>query len=450
MKFNWKLPLVLLLIAGGATGVSLNKRARAHVLSVWQKLSMPSTHAAEPEPDKSWIERPKTPWDRTLSLTDAQVKAIGLEAVKVLPQTEPTTLPLFGTTDYVPSTVTLVRTLFDNCRVDKVLVDTGATVKKGDPLLELFSTDLAAAKSDYEKTVSQWTHDKKVYDYKLPLAKENTLPKKELIEIENDEAQSHLNMKLAKDKLLVYGLSEEEIQEAQKEDGVQKARMILRSRGDGVVVKKTVVQGNYYDSKDELMVIAPLNQLWVRGSVSELDADKVEVGQALTVVFPFSSDRDVTAKIDYIDKAIDPETRSAKFRTTISNPGGRLKAGAFVKVLVQISPKDGRTILPRASMVSVDRSDYVFIRKPGKGHVFERRPIFVDKEGNDIVIVAAPSEGRREIRPGEEVVTTGSLILENMFEDKVTSEGSLLLSQPAQERLDRFRIPSVVISTTAP
>ncbi len=53
-------------------------------------------------------------------------------------------------------------------------------------------------------------------------------------------------MKLAKDKLLVYGLTEKEIENAKNEDGVQKAKMILRSRADGVVVLRNVVTGNYY------------------------------------------------------------------------------------------------------------------------------------------------------------------------------------------------------------
>ena len=371
-----------------------------------------------------------------------------MDKVPVLKQTDPTILPLFGVTDYVPATVTIVRTQFDNCRVNKVLVDLGSIVKKGDPLIDLFSTDLAAAKSDYEVACSQYKHDKKVYDYKTPLAKNDTLPKKELIEVENDEQQSQLKMKLAKDKLLVYGLTEQEILDAPKEDGALKAKMILRSRGDGIVVKKTVVVGNYYDSKDELMVIAPLDQLYVRGNVSELDADKVEVGQDLKVIFPFSTtEREVNAKIDYIDKAIDPDTRSAKFRTTIPNLSGKVKAGAFVKVQVKIPPKTGQTVIPRASMVSVDRTDYVFIRKPGKGNVFERRSILTAKESNDIVIVAAPAEGHPELKPGEEVVTTGSLILEQMFEDKLMSEGSLLVSQPGQDRLDRFKDKDVVIMT---
>jgi RNA polymerase sigma factor (sigma-70 family) len=252
---------------------------------------------------------------------------------------QPKVLRLFATTDYIPSTVMIVRTLFDNCRVEEVLVDLGATVKRGDPLLKLFSTDLAAAKSEYEMACSQWKHDKKVYDYKVPLAKENTIAKKELIDVEDNEAQSRLKMKIAKDKLLWYGLSEEEIANAPNEDGVEKGKMIVRSRGEGVVVKKTVVKGNFYDSKDELMVITPLDRLYVRGNISEVDADKVQVGQTVKVIFPLSdSKRGVVAKIDYIDKAIDPNTRSAKFRTTIPNPEGRLKAGAFVRVDVDLGP----------------------------------------------------------------------------------------------------------------
>ena len=162
-----------------------------------------------------------------------------------------------------------------------------------------------------------------------------------MIEVENDEAQSRLKMKLAKDKLLVYGLTEKEIENAKSEDGVQKAKMILRSRAAGVVVVRNVVPGNYYTSADLLMTIAPLDHLWVRGSVSELDADQVEVGQKLKIIFPFS-DRTIDAKVDYIDKAIDSDSRSAKFRTTITNPEGKLKAGMFVRMLLEIPPKTGQ------------------------------------------------------------------------------------------------------------
>ena len=234
--------------------------------------------------------------------------------------------------------MTVVRTQFDS-RVEKVLADLGTPVKKGAPLLELFSTDLAESKSNYEAAISQYARDKKVFDPKLPLPK-MIVSRKELNEAENDEAQSRLKMKLAKDKLLVYGLTEKEIENAKHEDGVQKAKMILRGLAAGVVVTRNVVPGNYYTSADLLMTIAPLDHLWVRGSVSRVDADQVEVGQKLKVIFPFS-DRTIDATVGYIDKAIDADTRSAKFRTTIENPSGRLKAGMFVRHAARDSTQTG-------------------------------------------------------------------------------------------------------------
>ncbi len=136
-----------------------------------KQLSQSASPGEESSPDKSWIgeaaAKSKIPWDRILTLDASQIETIGLKTVPVKQQTEPTILRLFGATDYDPATVTVVRTQFDS-RVDKVLVDLGSTVKKGDPLLELFSTDLAEAKSNYEAAISQWARDKKVLDYKTP------------------------------------------------------------------------------------------------------------------------------------------------------------------------------------------------------------------------------------------------------------------------------------------
>lgn len=434
MKNHWKMLMAVIVIAAGATGLALNSRTRAQVVGVLRQLSKVGSPGEASSPDKSWVgestAKLKVPWDRVLTLDATQRESIGLRTVPVKQQTEPTILKLFGTTDYDPATVTVVRTQFDS-RVDRVIVDLGTSVQKGDPLLELFSTDLAEAKSNYEAAISQWARDKKVLDYKTPLATGNNIARKELIEAENDEAQSRLKMKLAKDKLLVYGLTDKEIENARNEDGVQKAKMILRSRAAGVVVERNVVNGNYYTSADLLLKIAPLDHLWVRGSVSELDADQVEKDQKLKVIFPFS-DRTLDATVSYIDKAIDSDSRSAKFRTSIPNAEGKLKAGMFARMLLEVRPKPGSTVIPRSAMVSVDQYDYVFIRQKGTTDRFERRQIVPAKENNDFVIVGAPSLEQPGLTPGEEIVTTGSLILAQMYEDRATIEGGLLASGPGE------------------
>ena len=75
----------------------------------------------------------------------------------------PSLLRVAGTTDFVPDSVVQVRAPID-CRVDKVLVALGSQVKKGDPLLELFSTELAEGKNGYLLAISQWEHDKKMLE----------------------------------------------------------------------------------------------------------------------------------------------------------------------------------------------------------------------------------------------------------------------------------------------
>ena len=265
-------------------------------------------------------------------------------------------------------------------------------------------------------------------DYKSPLAKSETLARKELIEVENDEAKSRLKMKLAKDKLLVYGLTEQEIEDAKNEDGVEKAKMILRARADGIVVKRTSSRGITTTRRTSLMTIAPLDHLWVRGSVSELDADKVEVGQKIQGHLPLfrPDDRRRGRLHRQGDRPRDPVGQVPRLDP---NPEKKFKAGMFVRVLVEIPPKPGRTVIPRGSMVSVDRSTTSSSSCPG-GRPLRARPIFVGQGEQRLGHRRRPPEEHLGLKPGEQVVTIGSLILEQMYEDRLMAEGESSTERP--------------------
>ena len=211
-------------------------------------------------------------------------------------------------------------------------------------MLEVSCAKLADAKNDYELAAAEWAHDKKDLDFIRSRLKEGLIASKSVRDVENDEALSRTKAKVARDRLLVYGLTEAEIADIKNQDGVEKAKMTLRAVADGVLVKRDVVRGNLYDPRDTLLTIVPLDHLWVRGNVDEEDAERIEVGQPLKVIFPFaSSGREIAGKVDFIDRTIDAGTRKARFRTTISNPRGRIKAGAYVKVEVQVAAEKRRT-----------------------------------------------------------------------------------------------------------
>ncbi len=92
---------------------------------------------------------------------------MGVTSVEVEPQSKPIRLELLGTTAYMTDTLTKVRPMFRG-RVDKVHVTVGQAVKKGDPLIELYSKDLAEAKSSYQIERIQWLYDKNLLNSREP------------------------------------------------------------------------------------------------------------------------------------------------------------------------------------------------------------------------------------------------------------------------------------------
>ncbi|HWE37645.1 MAG TPA: efflux RND transporter periplasmic adaptor subunit [Isosphaeraceae bacterium] len=421
---KWKLPVTLLaLAAAGGSAVYYGAMHPTRVLGAWRRLTAPANPPTRDEDDAARTQA-RGGWDGLLPLPDVQAKAIGLRHEVVEPQTKPTDLRLFGTTDYDPNTLSLVRLQFDS-RVDKVHVQLGDAVKKGDPLIDLFSTVLAEAKSTYESNYAQWIRDNAILEKKRPLAETSAIPKNLLEDYKRDEFQSRTNKKVARDRLLIFGLSDKEIEASRNEDGLQKAKMTLRSPAAGFVIKRDVVPGVLYQPSDVLMTIAPLDHFWVWINVNEGDSDKVRVGQDVVVRVPALGNMEFDGKVEYVANQVEPDTRSVKFRVTLLNTEGRLKAGMYARAIVKIRPVSERTVIQRTAMVSVDRDNYVFVRHPGsRGQPdrYERRPVVPFQEGDTLVILAPPTPDGVGLRPGEEVATTGSLILETMYQDKSIDE----------------------------
>lgn len=363
---------------------------------------------------------PPSRWNRQLQLQPEQLKALGLQVVSVQPQSQPMTLELLGSTEYDPDTLAKIRPRFD-ALVNKVHTSLGQTVKKGQVLIDLYSAQLAEAKGAFEEGKAQWDHDRRLLERQKPLFEQGALTEKTYFDTVNDERKSSLAYKLARDKLTVYGLTDEDIERVPSESGSQKARMTLESPADGVVVSREVVEGNLYDHEDTLLVVAPLDHLWVWANVYEGDLDKVKVGQTWEVRFPYTNEQ-IDGHVDYVSNRVDPGTHAVRIRATIANPEGKFKADMLVRAILQIPPSPDRTVIPRAAMTTLNGSESVFIEVPDQPGTFERRTVRVAQERRDHVIV---SEG---LKSGERVVGVGSLLLAQMYDDRATQDPSAMVA----------------------
>lgn len=448
----WKMIIALVAIAGVGGAVYVSGVSKAQVRDVIKYVEKHTlSHEA---PDESKVAVPvkithEGPWDGFVSITHDEGEAIGLRLATVVAQTEPIKLELTGRTAYDPDTLTKIRPRFDTL-VEKVEARLGQSVKVGDPLVELHSTDLASAKSDFQSKFVQWQHDLNLYNLRQELIKTGAISQQLWVDTQNDEKKSRLDYTLARDRLKILKVPDDEIlplidplrDEGKGKEGnanlaaarfgeiEDKAKMTLRSPVDGIVIEREVVPQNFYETSTVLMVIAPLDHLWVWVNVYELDQDKVKVGQTMEIQFPFLQEK-IQGTVQYVANEVSKDTRAVKIRASIPNPGARLKSDMLVKAMLDIPPSPGQTAIPRLAMVSANGNDYVFVRKPRKGtqgngddHApktdqFERRQVNVAQENHDTVVVA------QGLKPGEEVVTSGSLVLAQVYEDTLTVDTGL-------------------------
>jgi cobalt-zinc-cadmium efflux system membrane fusion protein len=379
------------------------------------------THAADAthgdSPTRAWHKPPanggpRPPWDGLIEVTNRQQEATGVRIVAVKSQTEPMKLEVQGKTDYNPDTLLKIRPRFD-ALVMAVHATTGQQIKKGDPLVDLYSVRLAEAKLEYESKQSQADHDRQIATHQRELSAKGVIPdaSRVLLDALNLERRSDLEFKLARDELEVFGVSAEEIAKVHEETGTEKAKMTLRAPGDGTVISRDVAIGNIYDEKDTLLVLASIEELWVWGSLYERDLTIVQAGLPWEVQFPFSGEV-VAGHVDYVANQVDQQTRAVRIRGSIPNPGGRFKSDQLVRVFVQCPPQPGATVIPRRSVITEAGKNYVFIQRPDAPERFERRPVELLHEFSDYVIVA------KGLEPDEAVVKIGSLVMAQMYEDR--------------------------------
>jgi cobalt-zinc-cadmium efflux system membrane fusion protein len=443
----WKLSLAGIALVGVGSALyfgGVSKESLKDALKYLNNMAE-STHAHPADGPAVPVlkPRPTGPWDEVVTVNTDEQAAIGFKYATVSAQTEPMSLELNGRTAYDDTTIKKVRPRFDT-RVEKVYVKLGDKVKLGDPVVELYSTDLASAKTDFQTKYVQWQHDLKLYKLRQKLVETGAISQQVWVDTQNDEQKSRLDYNIAHDKLAVfYEIPKEELNPLLEKLGDQavdarnfgevsnKAKLTLKSKADGYVITYDVVPGNYYESTDVLMQIAPLDHLWVWVNVYELDQDKVRVGQTMEIKFPFLA-QTIQGHVDYVAPEVSKDTRAVKVRVSIPNPDARLKSDMLVRAILEIPPVPGQTVIPRMAVVAISGGEYVFVRLPRtdsgkegsdssegeKNDRFTRVKIRVAQENTDTVIVAGGLE------PGQEVVTNGSLILSQLFEDqRMTSSG---------------------------
>jgi Cu(I)/Ag(I) efflux system membrane fusion protein len=129
-------------------------------------------------------------------------------------------------------------------------------------------------------------------------------------------------------------------------------------------MKKVALAGMYVKPGDELYTIADLSQIWITADIYEYELPFVKVGQTATVSLSYDPRTVLKGRIVFIYPTLDPQTRTAKVRFELANPGELLKPGMYANVELKI-PLGTRLVVPPDAILDSGERQVMFIHHGG-------------------------------------------------------------------------------------
>ena len=143
------------------------------------------------------------------------------------------------------------------CRVDRIDVYVGKLVSEGDPVAELSSKALVHHKNEYRSKAARWKSDHFVLRERQRSPALDSDSERLLVEAQKNESRSLLEYQIARRRLTIWGLDDQEIEAVADERGEADGRLILRSPIKGTVVEIKAKAGGLLDSTSPVMIIFP-------------------------------------------------------------------------------------------------------------------------------------------------------------------------------------------------
>lgn len=263
------------------------------------------------------------------------------------------------------------------------LNQTGQYVKKGEPLLAVYSQELLSAQEEYLSALKAEERFNKQENIK------NTITSLRLA---------------AKERLKLFDMNVSDIEELEK-TRIPKKSVIIYSPFSGYLMEKTVNEGQKVASTDVLMSIADLSTVWGEINIYQPDLPYVKVGSKVKIIIPYWQNKSYSAKVVLINPFLNPETRTVKARIEIENHDLGLKPKMFADASISfVLPK--RVAVPESAVIKSGTRDYVFVKVKDN----ELKPVIVQTG-------MLSSDGYLEVisglKQGDEVVTSANFLIDS-------------------------------------
>lgn len=270
----------------------------------------------------------------------------------------------------------------------------GDRVRAGDVLAVLESQALGDLQSDYLAARERLALARTTAEREKRLWEEKITAEQDYLASRQALAEAEIAHRNAAQKLQTLGVP-------RVADGGSLGRLEIRAPINGAVIEKRVATGEAVAGDTPVYVIADLASVWADLTLYPADLAAVRLGQKVSV---HASELNANAEgvISYVGSLLGEQTRTAKARVTLPNPGGRWRPGLFVTVDVVQEEREVPVAVPVAAIQSLRDWQVVFARF---GDVFEARPVQLGRSDGERVEVVSG------LAPGQQVAVANSFVL---------------------------------------
>lgn len=261
---------------------------------------------------------------------------------------------------------------------------TGQSVKRGQPLLEIYSPELVTAQQEY--LIARQGQQA------LQQASAQALGTAERL------AENALQ------RLHYWDIAPAQLKRLQNQEKLLDTLPLL-APVNGVVLEKPAVEGMRFMPGELLFRIADLSTVWLLVEVFEQDIGGVHPDQAVQVLINAYPDKLFSGKVGFIYPTLATETRTVKVRIELPNGEGLLKPGLYGSVtLTALEDKNTRLAVPDSAVIDSGTRQIVLLQR-GEGR-FEPHTVKLGLQADEYREVL---EG---LEAGDKVVTRANFLID--------------------------------------
>jgi len=223
-------------------------------------------------------------------------------------------------------------------RIEKLfLKETGRTIQKGEPLYELYSETL------------------------LTLQREFLLAKEQFDALGSTETRYKSFLEASKRKLLLYGLTNGQIENLGRSKTAQN-RITFLSPASGVVTEISANEGQYVSEGASLMRIENISKLWLEAELYPNEATLAKLGDRINIRVTGFENQPVDAVVNFFSPEFRANTQIMVMRASVPNSNLAFKPGMQAQVFFTHSSKKALS-LPVDAVIRDGKGTHVYVQR---------------------------------------------------------------------------------------